>query len=59
MSGYVKELVNQARSSSRRLVNLTTKQKNIALKSMARAIKIKKDFILKENKKRYRKCPKK
>ncbi|MFH1900976.1 MAG: glutamate-5-semialdehyde dehydrogenase [Candidatus Omnitrophota bacterium] len=51
MSGYVKELVNQARSSSRRLVNLTTKQKNIALKSMARAIKIKKDFILKENKK--------
>ncbi len=51
MSAYVKNLVKQAKASSYRMVNLSTKQKNAALNNMAKAIMDNKKFILKENSK--------
>lgn len=51
MSLYVKKLVKDARGASYRLANLTTQQKNKALKNMAKAIIKNKQFILRENRK--------
>ena len=51
MSAYVKKLVKEAREASYKLANITTAQKNKALKNMARAILREQDFILRENKK--------
>ena len=51
MSVYVKQLVRQAKESSFQLANLTSLQKNKALKAMASALLKEKSFILKENKK--------
>ena len=51
MGSYVKNLVEQARQASYKIVNLTSKEKNSALKAMAKALLDKRDFILKENKK--------
>lgn len=51
MNKNIKEIVEQARSSSYKLANLTTAAKDRALRSMAEAIVKEKSFILKENKK--------
>ncbi len=51
MSAYVKQLVRQAKESSFQLANLTSLQKNRALKAMASALLQEKSFVLKENKK--------
>ena len=51
MSTYIKNLVKEAKISSYKLTQLTTKDKNKALKNMAKALIIEKDFILRENKK--------
>lgn len=51
MSGYVDKLVKQARQSSYEIINLTSGQKNVALKAMAKAVKDNYGFILEENKK--------
>ena len=56
MSSYVKNLAKQARAASYRMVGLSTKQKNAALKNMAKAIMDNKKFILKENEKDIRKA---
>ena len=49
MSVYVKNLVKEAKKSSFLLANLSTAQKNKALKAMAAALIKHKEFILKEN----------
>jgi len=51
MSDYVTKMVKQAKQSSYLMTQLTTRQKNNALKNMSRAIIESKEFILKENKK--------
>jgi len=51
MSTYIKNLVKEAKISSYKLTQLTTKDKNKALKNMAKALITEKDFILRENKK--------
>ncbi len=49
MSKYVENLVKQAKKSSYLLANLTTVQKNKALRNMAKALLKEKDIILKAN----------
>jgi len=51
MSTYIKNLVKEAKISSYKLTQLTTKDKNKALENMAKALITEKDFILRENKK--------
>ena len=51
MKDYVKKLVKEARVAGYKLANLTTAEKNKALKSMASSIIKEKNFILAENKK--------
>ena len=51
MSIYIKKLVKEAKVASYKLAKLTTKDKNKALKNMAKALISDKDFILAENKK--------
>lgn len=49
MSGYVDNIVKEARKSSYKLANLSTAKKNRILKDMASFIKKNKDYILREN----------
>lgn len=51
MSSYLKNLVKEAKEASLRLINITTADKNKALKNMAKALIKEKHFIFKENKK--------
>jgi len=51
MSAYVKQLVTQARRASFQLANLSTREKNKALKNMAKALLDNRGFLLRENKK--------
>lgn len=51
MSKYVENLVKEARKASYSLANLTTSQKDKALKEMALILKQNRSFILKENRK--------
>lgn len=51
MSTYVKDLVKKARQSSYKLANLSTREKNKALLSMAQALLKNKEYILAQNKK--------
>ncbi|MCF7916145.1 MAG: glutamate-5-semialdehyde dehydrogenase [Candidatus Omnitrophica bacterium] len=59
MSTYIKNIVNQAKKSSLCLKRLSSKEKNKALRVMAKAIIENKDYILKENKLDLRKANKK
>ncbi len=51
MSMYIKKIAKEAREASYKMVNLTTRQKNSALLSMAKALRVNKEFIINENKK--------
>lgn len=48
---YMEELCIKAKNAGRRVANLTTNQKNEILRAMAKMIKDKGDYIIKENKK--------
>jgi len=51
VSAYIKKLVKEAKEASYKLANLTTVQKNRALRNIAKAIIKERRFILKENSK--------
>ncbi len=58
MSDYVNKIINQAKQSSYLLAQLTTRQKNNALKNMSKAIMDNREFIIKENEKDIKKAVK-